>query len=398
MTEPSTGNASDVDVGFAPTKAPPVDTLPSRLHVIDFLRGVAILAVIWHHASSLVVYPPSVVPEIFRWVPWLRGGWFGVNLFFILSGFVLYLPYAQSRRHMAGWQDASVFARHRASRLLPLYYCSTALLVVFNFWPNSASEAMTQVLSLATLTFGFSTATFFPKPNWVLWSLAVEVWFTAFFVLLNVAMRRYPRVPLAVAVLLVSLFVRWVGTVWAAADIPGHQLNPVRDSVLGRLDDFFVGMLLAAWYARRPSYAILGAGLRLALIAGGMALATLAPLLWELNAVGIMPTKWPVIFANNAIQVGTAMVLVAMLSKPATGPRPYVVLGVELLGMMCYSLYVWHGVVMARVMPSLSVSGVLLYILALLAVSALSYRYIEFGRVRSWRQLVPARARMPKGA
>ena len=361
----------------------------SRLHAVDFLRGVAILAVIWHHASSLVVYPPTVVPEIFRWVPWLRGGWFGVNLFFILSGFVLYLPYAQSRRHMAGWEDASAFTRHRASRLLPLYYCGTALLVVFNFWPNSASEAMTQVLSLATLTFGFSTATFFPKPNWVLWSLAVEVWFTAFFVLLTVAMRWYPRVPLAIAVLLVSLFVRWVGTVWAAADIPGHQLNPVRDSVLGRLDDFFVGMLLAAWYAWRPTNAVLGAGRRLILIAGGMALATLAPLLWELNAVGIMPAKWPVIFANNAIQVGTAMVLVAMLSKPATAPRPYVVLGVELLGMMCYSLYVWHGVVMARVMPSLNLSGALLYVVALLAVSALSYRYIEFGRVRSWRQLVP---------
>jgi peptidoglycan/LPS O-acetylase OafA/YrhL len=396
VTESFTGKASAVEDGFAPAKAPPADTQRSRLHAIDFLRGVAILAVIWHHASSLVVYPPSMVPEIFRWVPWLRGGWFGVNLFFILSGFVLYLPYAQSRRHMEGWPDASGFARHRASRLLPLYYSSTALLLVFNFWPSSASEATTQVLSLATLTFGFSTATFFPKPNWVLWSLAVEVWFTVFFVLLAVAMRRYPRVPLAVAVLSMSLFVRWVGTVWAAADIPGHQLNPVRDSVLGRLDDFFVGMLLAAWYARRATYALPGAGRRLALIAGGIALATLAPLSWELNAVGIVTAKWPVIFANNAIQAGTAMVLVALLGKPATGPRHYAVLGVELLGMMCYSLYVWHGVVMARVMPSLSASGVLLYAVALLTVSALSYRYIEFGRVRNWRQLVPTRALMPK--
>jgi len=365
-------------------------TAMPRLHGIDFLRGIAILAVIWHHASGLVAYPPEVVPAIFRWVPWLRGGWFGVNLFFILSGFVLYLPYAQARRQMRTAGDALAFGRHRAARLLPLYYVSTALLLVFNFWPVDAAEAVVQALALATLTFGFSTATFFPKPNWVLWSLAVEVWFTFFFVLLAVAMRRYPLRAVVIAVLALSLGVRLAGTLWAAADIPGHQLNPVRDSVLGRLDDFLVGMLLAHWYAWRAGAVAMPPAQRVALIVAGIAVATVGPLLWELVAVGIVKAKWPVAFANNAFQLGAAAVLVAVLGAPARDRRSVPTLTVELLGMMCYSLYVWHGVVMARVQPAPTLSGVAVYALALLTLSALTYRYVEFGRVRDWRQLLPA--------
>ncbi len=64
-----------------------------RLAEINGLRGIAILAVVWHHLSfALVPTPPHLwgMPT----EPVLWNGWMGVNLFFILSGFVLYLPYA----------------------------------------------------------------------------------------------------------------------------------------------------------------------------------------------------------------------------------------------------------------------------------------------------------------
>ncbi len=179
-------------------------------------------------------------------------------------------------------------------------------------------------------------------------------------------------------------------TLWAAADIPGHQLNPVRDSVLGRLDDFVVGMLLAHWYARRAGAAPMASARRAALVVAGIAVATLGPLLWELAAVGILRAKWPVAFANNLFQLGAVAVMIALLAAPPRAGRSYPTLAIGLLGMMCYSLYVWHGVVMARVQPAPTLAGIAVYALALLTLSALSYRYIEFGRVRDWRQLLPS--------
>ena len=71
---------------------------------------------------------------------------------------------------------------------------------------------------------------------------------------------------------------------------------------------------------------------------------------------------------------------------------------------MCYSIYAWHGIVMNEMIPpepshladTFRVLAPYLFItLALTALSALSYRYIEFGRERNWRAvfLIPVRAK-----
>jgi peptidoglycan/LPS O-acetylase OafA/YrhL len=63
------------------------------------------------------------------------------------------------------------------------------------------------------------------------------------------------------------------------------------------------------------------------------------------------------------------------------------------LGCMCYSIYAWHGIIMNEMIPpatsSLTDTLRLLapFLFVMLALSCLSYRYIEFGRERNWKRL-----------
>jgi peptidoglycan/LPS O-acetylase OafA/YrhL len=60
----------------------------------------------------------------------------------------------------------------------------------------------------------------------------------------------------------------------------------------------------------------------------------------------------------------------------------------QLVGMMCFSLYVWHGrPVDVLLGPTFDVTRLGLYLALLGCVAALSYRFIEFPRVRPWKTL-----------
>ncbi|MCH7689392.1 MAG: hypothetical protein IH899_22415, partial [Planctomycetes bacterium] len=86
----------------------------SRLGVVNGLRGVAILGVLYQHLS--LDFTPACwhavwveLPSGHAWpIPvwaFLSNGWLGVNLFFVLSGFVLFRPYANGWRSMNSRAD-----------------------------------------------------------------------------------------------------------------------------------------------------------------------------------------------------------------------------------------------------------------------------------------------------
>src|SRR4051812_44273760 len=96
-----------------------------RLGAINGLRGLAILAVVYAHAAAYRTPPGwhAVHWGEYTILPFavLSNGWLGVNLFFVLSGFVLFLPYERSSRTMATLSDLKWFYAHRFQRLMPLY-------------------------------------------------------------------------------------------------------------------------------------------------------------------------------------------------------------------------------------------------------------------------------------
>src|SRR4051794_24338586 len=99
-----------------------------RLASVDFLRGFAALAVVFHHALFYDA-PPSNPPGYFR-VAYsiLHHGQLGVPLFFVISGFCIHLNWA--RRYAESGQQGLDFLRfwkRRFHRLYPPYFIALYL-------------------------------------------------------------------------------------------------------------------------------------------------------------------------------------------------------------------------------------------------------------------------------
>jgi peptidoglycan/LPS O-acetylase OafA/YrhL len=357
----------------------------SRLGPINGLRGIAILSVVLHHLFGARFKSGwhawrvgSIALPIFS--P-LSNGWQGVALFFMLSGFVLFLPYANGSRQMASPSDALRFYRARAARLLPLFYLNVAIsTLLIPGLSRDVGRALRDLIMTATFTFPFADSTFHPPANWVLWSLGVEVWFSVLFPLLVVLRRR-----VGLTGLVFGSLIAWPIQYLALL----CDLNPLlKDSVLGRLCDFVVGMALAELYARGrlPSRARVAA----ACAFGGAFILYLGFSVWDLAWTSVLPYNL-IAFTGLLSDLGFALLLCGALGfaplRRVVSTRP-----LQVLGMMCYSLYVWHGIAKMCFLgkediPEYRSFDLIVYLLLLAVVSTITYRFVEFGRVADWRLL-----------
>lgn len=360
----------------------------SKLGAINGLRGIAILAVIYHHLFSGFTGPGFGKID-FGTLPVLplsplANGWLGVNLFFVLSGFVLALPYFSGQRTMANRSDAGDYYRRRAARLLPLYYFCVLVSIIFVAKPLDHREFLYEAMIMAGVLFNFTTDMWFPRPNWVLWSLGIEIWFSLLFPLILVAVERYGIRRVLWVTLIGALICRILGNA-PAFDIGNPYLNPLKDSLIGRLDDFVVGMYAAHRIAHRDSYPAI-ARPRL-LLGAALALVMMACMLWDYVALAILPRSIAP-FINTILDAGLLALVLAALHLPSGFLRRcFENYCLQLLGVMCYSLYVWHGIAIGKIITAADAVNVIRYLILVLLLAGLSYRFIEFGHVRDTRRL-----------
>src|SRR5271165_1120765 len=152
--------------------------LRTHMPELDTIRGLAILGVLLYHglywARDLNPYPP-----------WQRhiltvmaAGQFGVNLFFVLSGFLITGILLDSRNRPDYYRR---FYFRRALRILPAYYLTLFLLILFGL--TSRGFLLTSLAYSSNLSPLLGIALSYP----VLWSLAVE---EHFYLLWPAAVRR----------------------------------------------------------------------------------------------------------------------------------------------------------------------------------------------------------------
>lgn len=142
-------------------------TVIGRSHMpeLDALRGIAILAVLFYHGFSWSCDPVHFA----RWqrlvVMATLPGWLGVNLFFVLSGFLISGILLDSRHNPHYYRN---FYIRRALRILPLYYMVLAILLASGI--GSLAYVGLSAIYLANVTWLFGVGVDYG----VLWSLAVE--------------------------------------------------------------------------------------------------------------------------------------------------------------------------------------------------------------------------------
>jgi peptidoglycan/LPS O-acetylase OafA/YrhL len=145
---------------------------------LDGLRGLAVLLTVLFH---LTLYIPRVValepsgwlgPALRAAAPFSVFGATGVQLFFVLSGFLLFRPYAEAICARSSPPSTSKFFARRALRILPAYWTALFLIVVAQ--PNAmASGGLRDIALHAVLLHDWSESTI-ESINPPFWTMAVE--------------------------------------------------------------------------------------------------------------------------------------------------------------------------------------------------------------------------------
>lgn len=331
---------------------------------IDGLRAIAIAAVLAYHLDP-------------RWMP---GGFAGVDMFFVISGFVVSASVADFDARNA-WAFAGRFYARRVRRILPaLLSCLVVVailcvLFVPPAWLNegSARTGLFAMFGLANFELAGSGNDYFSpqvdfNPYTHTWSLGVEEQFYLLFPLLFLPWLRGGRWRKAsvVAFAAAGLASLAVAAWWHAH---GDQLRAFY-LLPSRFWQLAAGVLL---------YQAFAAG-RLARLPRNVLLAASALLLCAaFAATREAHAPWP---DGLASVLGTAGVIAALLAAPASNPairllssRP-----MRYIGLLSYSLYLWHWpvIVLMRWTTGIDASWQkLAAFAAAFALAVLSYHCIE---------------------
>src|SRR6266487_4604145 len=249
----------------------------NTIALLDGVRGFACLMVIWFHIyripRDLHIWDPSTstYPLLDSFLFFGRNG---VTLFFVLSGFLLFLPFAKALLFEQKWPSTQQFYLRRVFRILPAYYLALILIVLL-FQHQYLQPQHLQELGLFFVFFMDSSQTTFKQLNAPFWTLAIEWQYYILLPVLALGMRlivwrvkQNYRLPTTVGCLLAlitwGLFSRYSGTYFSQHPsetflVPRSILNGILFFTFGVsgkfLEDFGVGMLLSLCfvYAQHPS-------------------------------------------------------------------------------------------------------------------------------------------------
>ncbi|MEO7167828.1 MAG: acyltransferase [Chthoniobacterales bacterium] len=249
-------------------------TSARRVFGLDGLRALAILSVVFAHGFGLLY------PQMPAWFGLFgHGGFYGVELFFVLSGFLIGRILIRHDADLANSSTVAVFYLRRWFRTLPLFWLFLVVNVLLETQiqdhPLSLGEILQHGFFLRTLTAYHPT--FFAES----WSLAVEEWFYLLFpaaIWLGLRFEKnFVRVFLTVAAafFLFSTIARMLSAGSPEATWAQWQ----RVIVIYRFDGLMIGVF-AAWISLRWPTAW-GARPTLLAVVGGVLLLVLYASLWR---------------------------------------------------------------------------------------------------------------------
>ncbi|MFB1487937.1 MULTISPECIES: acyltransferase family protein [unclassified Thiocapsa] len=327
---------------------------------IDGLRALAILPVVLYHAD----------------VPGFGGGFVGVDVFFVISGYLITSIIA--RELQTGCFSLAHFYERRVRRILPALFAvllASALAAALILYPGDA-RGFARSLIAATL---FVSSIFFNresgyfdqdaelKPLLHTWSLSVEEIFYILYPLLLWLVwsrGRMTRIALVGAIAALSF----------AASVIALRLDP--DSTAAfflphlRAWELLIGALVALAPLRLP---------RGRVFSDLISILGLILIAWPVHAYS-QGTVFPGLAALSPC-LGAALLIVAGQRRPSLIGRGLSWRPIVLIGLISYSLYLWHWpiFVFARHLmgPDLSLGVSLLLVSASLILALLSWRFIE---------------------
>jgi peptidoglycan/LPS O-acetylase OafA/YrhL len=356
---------------------PPPSTAPNDglVHrpTLDGLRAIAVLLVLYHHAPSLFGRGHGAAGGVFHAS---RGAWLGVDLFFVLSGFLITNILLHGRGQPGALRR---FWIRRALRIFPLAYAYLGALALLA-WGTSAFPALRDGAAFGWAA-AYLTNVHVADVGWgapalaLLWSLAVEEQFYLAWPLLALTLPRRALTATLLAAIVAAPLLRQ-GTLAAQGDVAAYVLPWCRMDALA-----WGGLLALGWDT--PWRATLRTAAR------WLALPAVGVVGWTL-AARVLPVGDGA--AHGFVGVGFTAVACAFTVLVALALDPPLALAAALsarplgaIGRVSYGLYVWHVIVaqavavaLHAVAPTLPFAAYLAaWLLLLGALAAASWRWLE---------------------
>lgn len=343
-----------------PSPAPPLTAPGNSLRYradIDGLRAVAVLVVLFFHAEI-----------------GFTGGYVGVDVFFVISGFLITGLILKDLER--GRFQLVEFWERRARRILPVLSVVVLACLIAGwrfFFPGDFRELGQSVVAqtmLASNLYFWRESGYFEqnaelKPLLHTWSLAVEEQFYLLFPLLLLALQRIARESIRPAIVLVGLLSFGLSIRFSYTDTSfNFYLLPTRAWEL------LIGAFLAVTPVRRAS-----SRWRLeALSYGGILAILYASLFYDRE------TRFPGLAA--VLPCGGAAVLIWANSQTLTSVGRFLATPpIVFVGLISYSLYLWHWPMLVfskySTLEPLALSHRVLVLLASVALAAASWRLVE---------------------
>ena len=305
---------------------------------LDGLRAIAVLLVVDVHITG--TFLPSIRTTF------LPGGFLGVDIFFVLSGFLITSILVREFER----SDTIKMGRFYLGRVLRLMPALAAFLVVQVLWTWSigvpgtterpaALAALTYLSNWGTVVFKIPGGPLATPPGIAqLWSLAVEeqfylIWPLVLFVCLAVFRRRLVTLAVTGGLILIIAVHRLFD--WA----PGLAVFTLYSRTDYRGDTLLIGafaaqLWVAGWVPRRGLKVMAWVGV--AVIAGSVAVANDAD-------------AWLYRGGYDLIAIAVAIILLAIVETDWSAKRLLSWRGACALGVVSYGFYIWHPLAFAMV-------------------------------------------------
>jgi peptidoglycan/LPS O-acetylase OafA/YrhL len=352
---------------------------------VEGLRAVAVLLVVFYHAD----------------VPRVTGGFVGVDVFFVISGFVITGLLLRERRSTGRTSILNFYAR-RVRRILPAATLVILVVVVVSYLALGfvsgdvvADDGRWAAVFLSNFHFeavgtNYFTASLPPSPLQNYWSLSVEEQFyvvypTLFLLVASVKGRLSLQTKMAITLVVVIAASYWLSVVQTASHPTAAYFSPFT-----RAWELALGALVAIatpWLKRVPAHT--------AALLTWAGLAAIAVAAFTFTA----QTPYPGSLVAIPV-VGAALVIAGGVVAPRLGAEQLLKLGpFQWFGKRSYSLYLWHWPILIIAAEHAGKSTLplhenLVLILLAIVISMASYRLVE-NPIRHWK--LPSRTTVAAG-
>ncbi len=332
----------------------------ARQNNIDLLRAIAVISVFIHHAQHIF---GGNFPFLGS-----AGGWFGVQLFFVISGFLIA---ASAERYVL--RD---YAIHRFFRIVPAYlffFFLVGIAAKIITFDKVAEDPFAFLVNLTFLQHLFPAALLKFNSLNVSWSLTVEVLWYVVMPLLLIGNKRIGRPSVLIALV--------VSTAWSFA-AANHLLDFVAPEMAVKSPAFF-GLFVNNNFIAQLVFFVFGAWIHFNRNATDR-WNPLSTMVLALIVLMLMPYYFlfgPIFITGIAISL---LLITALNSKPIRNKAVFVISETS------YAIYLCHFPVILWVSRKIDVqglAGVSLSVLLTLVLAMLSYVFIERPCIKLGRRL-----------